>query len=148
MKSSPLNYVDPSGHDPRDVWDNLHNHLPSDREIDRMGTDFYEQWSELYRNAKTNDQRWELIDFKDAFLQYTDGTLIQDISDFIMDHPAYAIGAGGGSCDDRCYRRNWRNSSHYRCTICISRGSNLGSRRRWSNHWNLLSGIQNEQLIK
>ena len=61
-----------------------------------MGTDFYEQWSELYRNAKTNDQRWELIDFKDAFLQYTDGTLIQDISDFIMDHPAYAIGAGVG----------------------------------------------------
>ena len=90
-----------------------------------MGTDFYEQWSELYRNAKTNDQRWELIDFKDAFLQYTDGTLIQDISDFIMDHPAYAIGAGGGSCDDRCYRRNWRNSSHYRCTICISRGVEL-----------------------
>lgn len=100
VKSSPLNYIDPSGHDPRDAWDAPHNYLPDDREMARMGSDFYEQWSDLYRNAQTTDQKWELIDFKNTFLRETDGTLIQDIADFIVENPVYGGGAiaGGALC--------------------------------------------------
>jgi len=42
VKSSPLNYTDPSGHDLRDSFGGPSNYLPDAEEILVLGKDYYE----------------------------------------------------------------------------------------------------------
>ncbi|WP_166445814.1 DNRLRE domain-containing protein [Enterocloster lavalensis] len=62
--NSPLNYVDPSGYDPRDAWDRPDNHIPDNPE--QLGS-FWNTWSFLYGQADSTDLKWRLIDLKDYY---------------------------------------------------------------------------------
>jgi len=92
VKGSPLNYMDPSGHDPRDAYDRLEYHLPTASEIERM-SGFYQDWQLRYNQTITSDQRWELIDLKGSYLNLSEGTFVEDLWNFICENPAYATGA-------------------------------------------------------
>ena len=85
VKSSPLNYMDPSGHDPRDSYSDPSSMLPTYEEIALLGDDYYQDWILRYANAKTTDEKWDLIDEKNALIYPDNSHLITAIEKMIQD---------------------------------------------------------------
>ena len=98
VKNSPLNYVDPSGHDPRDEFDSPSNYLPNEGDIEFLGPELYEKFVYLYNTvAKTTDQKWELIDHLNKLRYGGTGSKLKNAVSFIMDNPQYVLGAVGAA---------------------------------------------------
>lgn len=85
VKNSPLNYIDPSGHDPRDSYSDPSSMLPTYEEIALLGDDYYQDWILRYTNAKTTDEKWGLIDEKNALIYPDNSHLITAIEKIIQD---------------------------------------------------------------
>ena len=64
VKSSPLNYIDPSGHFDVTPWiisgEQLRDWLPNKYQITTMGS-AYDDWVANYVNSTSDEEKWLLI---------------------------------------------------------------------------------------
>ncbi len=61
VKSSPLNYADPSGYSMRGISNLPDDYLPTKQEIRALPATFYGKWKEEYDRLGTDEQKWDYL---------------------------------------------------------------------------------------